>query len=414
MQTTRFNLFILNRDLYMQNTSRLFWVAFLSTCLGIGLFRFSYTSLMPLLVEQKWFTASFASYLSSANLLGYLIGALLAHPASRYIQDRKLIIINAFVGSLSLLLCAIQGLPEFLYIVFRLFSGIAGATLMVLAPSYALRRVAPEIRQKLSMVAFSGIGAGVVISTFIVPYAAQINVGLGWLFLGILSLVFSLLIFIGLLDQQARTVTNYSYEPTVSLQSKQIQMVVLVIAAYALSAIAYIPHSLFWIDFIKSELHQTIHFANQQWAFYGIGSMLGAGFAFYCVKHWQLAGALWRCYLLYSLAIFIPVYLHSFYSLALSSFLTGLLNPAVVSLSSSALLTILGAQHHQSAWSMATAAFATAQLLGGLFMSFLHTHHIDYTNLFFLGAIIMSVGFVCSTCFYIIQKVNLTQFKGKN
>ena len=121
----------------MQNTSRLFWVAFLSTCLGIGLFRFSYTSLMPLLVEQKWFTASFASYLSSANLLGYLIGALLAHAASRYIQDKKLISISAFLGSLSLLLCAIHGLPEFLYIVFRLFSGIAGATLMVLAPSYA-------------------------------------------------------------------------------------------------------------------------------------------------------------------------------------------------------------------------------------------------------------------------------------
>ncbi|MCU4352458.1 MFS transporter [Acinetobacter ursingii] len=398
----------------MQNTSRLFWVAFLSTCLGIGLFRFSYTSLMPLLVEQKWFTASFASYLSSANLLGYLIGALLAHLASRYIQDKKLISIIAFVGSVSLLLCAIQGLPEFLYIVFRLFSGIAGATLMVLAPSYALRRVEPEIRQRLSMVAFSGIGAGVVISTFIVPYAAKINVGLGWLFLGVLSLIFSFVIFIGLQGQQKAVQTPQTYRQSgISLAPKYVQMAGLIIAAYALSAIAYIPHSLFWIDFIKSELHQTIHFANQQWAFYGIGSMLGAVFAFYCVKHWQLAGALWRCYLLYSLAIFIPVYLHHFYSLALSSFLTGLLNPAVVSLSSSALLNILGTQNHQSAWSIATAAFATAQLVGGLLISFLHTSGVIYPHLFFLGAMMMSLGFVCSVCFYMIQKLNSSQLKGE-
>ncbi|WP_262466242.1 MFS transporter [Acinetobacter ursingii] len=378
------------------------------------MFRFSYTSLMPLLVEQKWFTASFASYLSSANLLGYLIGALLAHLASRYIQDKKLISIIAFVGSVSLLLCAIQGLPEFLYIVFRLFSGIAGATLMVLAPSYALRRVEPEIRQRLSMVAFSGIGAGVVISTFIVPYAAKINVGLGWLFLGVLSLIFSFVIFIGLQGQQKAVQTPQTYRQSgISLAPKYVQMAGLIIAAYALSAIAYIPHSLFWIDFIKSELHQTIHFANQQWAFYGIGSMLGAVFAFYCVKHWQLAGALWRCYLLYSLAIFIPVYLHHFYSLALSSFLTGLLNPAVVSLSSSALLNILGTQNHQSAWSIATAAFATAQLVGGLLISFLHTSGVIYPHLFFLGAMMMSLGFVCSVCFYMIQKLNSSQLKGE-
>ncbi|MCU4304647.1 MFS transporter [Acinetobacter ursingii] len=397
----------------MQNTSRLFWVAFLSTCLGIGLFRFSYTSLMPLLVEQKWFTASFASYLSSANLLGYLIGALLAHPASRYIQDKKLISISAFLGSLSLLLCAIHGLPEFLYIVFRLFSGIAGATLMVLAPSYALRRVEPEIRQRLSMVAFSGIGAGVVISTFIVPYAAKINVGLGWLFLGVLSLIFSFVIFIGLQGQQKTLQTHQIYQSGISLAPKYVQMAGLIIAAYALSAIAYIPHSLFWIDFIQHELHQSVQFSNQQWAFYGIGSMLGAVFAFYCSKHWQISGALWRCYLLYSLAIFIPVYFHHFYSLALSSFLTGLLNPAVVSLSSSALLNILGTQNHQSAWSIATAAFATAQLLGGLLISFLHTSGVIYPHLFFLGAMMMSLGFVCSVCFYMIQKLNSSQLKGE-
>ena len=60
------------------NTIRLSIFLCLSMCLGIGILRFSYTALLPSTREAFEWTVQFASLLSSANLLGYLIGALIA------------------------------------------------------------------------------------------------------------------------------------------------------------------------------------------------------------------------------------------------------------------------------------------------------------------------------------------------
>ena len=51
----------------------------MATLVGIGLARFAYTPLIPVLIDAGWFSASDAVYLGAANLLGYFIGALSAH-----------------------------------------------------------------------------------------------------------------------------------------------------------------------------------------------------------------------------------------------------------------------------------------------------------------------------------------------
>src|SRR5260370_41308724 len=60
------------------------WRATLSglcaTLVGIGLARFAYTPLIPVLIAAQWFTPSQAAYLGAANLAGYLAGALLGRP----------------------------------------------------------------------------------------------------------------------------------------------------------------------------------------------------------------------------------------------------------------------------------------------------------------------------------------------
>ena len=57
----------------MSTFYRMSLLVFLATCLGIGIFRFSYTALMPIMIVQYGWTHDFASYLGSANLLGYLL-----------------------------------------------------------------------------------------------------------------------------------------------------------------------------------------------------------------------------------------------------------------------------------------------------------------------------------------------------
>ena len=136
-------------------------IASLSTLLALGLFRFAYSALLPLLIAAQWFSASTALYLSAANLCGYLMGALSANPLNRRFSHTQLIITAALLGSASLLACAIAHLPIAWYVVWRMVAGITGAWLMVLAPSWALRQVPVAAKNTASAWVFAGIGMGV-------------------------------------------------------------------------------------------------------------------------------------------------------------------------------------------------------------------------------------------------------------
>ena len=97
--------------MFSTNKAQLSIFLCLCMCLGIGIFRFSYTALLPSTRESFEWSVQFASILSSANLLGYLIGAFWA---MRLPQTRRMTLYiqgAAISGSLSLLCCAFDGFP---------------------------------------------------------------------------------------------------------------------------------------------------------------------------------------------------------------------------------------------------------------------------------------------------------------
>src|ERR1700744_2356431 len=64
---------------------RYIFAALSSSLITIGLVRFAYTPLLPILIRDRWFAAPDVVFLSVASLLGYLVGALIGRPlASRF------------------------------------------------------------------------------------------------------------------------------------------------------------------------------------------------------------------------------------------------------------------------------------------------------------------------------------------
>src|SRR5688572_11669244 len=49
--------------------------AFLAVAVGVGLSRFAYAAIIPVVVNAGWVSAAEAGYLGAANLVGYLVGA---------------------------------------------------------------------------------------------------------------------------------------------------------------------------------------------------------------------------------------------------------------------------------------------------------------------------------------------------
>ncbi|MCP5756718.1 MFS transporter, partial [Klebsiella pneumoniae] len=69
-----------------------------------------------------------------------------------------------------------------------------------------------------------------------------------------------------------------------SLQASQkSRLGLVIILAYMCSAFAYIPHSLFWMDYLSGTLHFPLQQRNLFWVLYGVGSCIGALVA-YCLS----------------------------------------------------------------------------------------------------------------------------------
>ncbi|WP_217486964.1 YbfB/YjiJ family MFS transporter [Acinetobacter seifertii] len=364
---------------------RMSLLVFLATCLGIGVFRFSYTALMPIMIVQYGWTHDFASFLGSANLLGYLLGALLALFNIKEKSIPTLIVSSAVVGSLSLLCCALIHMPFAWFVFWRTISGIAGGLLMILAPSFAMKNIAMSQRLKVNFLGFSGIGVGVLSATIIIPLLKNMPVQYVWSIFAALSIFGSLVLFQLLKHQPQQSVQTTSQVPQ---SIKHSRLGVVIIIAYMCSAFAYIPHSLFWMDYLSGTLHFPLQQRNLFWVLYGIGSCIGA-FVAYCLSRFTgyLQAIKWL-YGIYCIAVALPFFSHAISLLALSSFLTGLLTPATVFISSYSLLQIYE-QRYQKLWSLATIGFASTQLLGGVVISTLHHLHWSYTHLFLMSGMVL-------------------------
>lgn len=165
-----------------------------------------------------------------------------------------------------------------------------------------------------------------------------------------------------------------------------------IIIAYMCSAFAYIPHSLFWMDYLSGTLHFPLQQRNLFWVLYGAGSCIGALVAYCLSRIMGYIQAIKWLYGIYCLAVVLPFLSQTTSLLALSSLLTGLLTPATVFISSYSLLQIYE-QHYQKLWSLATIGFASTQLLGGVVISTLHHLHWSYAHLFLLGGIVLLLRF---------------------
>jgi len=380
-------------------------IVFLATCLGIGVFRFSYTALMPIMIEQYHWTHDFASYLGSANLLGYLMGALLVLLSIKEKYLPPMIVLSAIAGSLRLLCCSFMDMPLVWFIFWRTISGIAGGLLMILAPSFAMKYIPTTQRLKVNFLGFSGIGVGVLSATIIIPLLQNMPIHYVWYIFAGLSLLGSLTLYRLLSRNTAKFIKPQSSALQASQKSR---LGLVIIIAYMCSAFAYIPHSLFWMDYLSGTLHFPLQQRNLFWVLYGTGSCIGALVA-YCLS--RLTGylqAIKWLYTIYCLAVVLPFFSHTASLLALSSLLTGLLPPATVFISSYSLLQIYE-QRYQKLWSIATIGFASTQLLGGVVISALHHLHWSYAHLFLLGGTVL----LFAVCLLIPLRPSLTSTLGE-
>ncbi|WP_231500716.1 MULTISPECIES: YbfB/YjiJ family MFS transporter [unclassified Halomonas] len=382
---------MMNRSLTTHDLPALM-TGIMATLAGIGIARFAYTPLLPAIIQEGWFTASQGAYLGAANLLGYFIGALAAHSLSERFSPR-LVMAASFAGiALSFVLCA--GAGGFLWFFFwRLVSGIAGAILMVVGPSLALAATPPERRTRVGAMVFTGIGFGALLSAFIVPLLLGLSLTVTWGTLGLLCIAAGLLCDWGVAHLTPPITASSVGNSSTGYAGVKV-VVLLVIGAYALDAIGFVPHTVFWVDYLARENALGNQAASLQWGIFGLGALCGP-FMVGALAHrvgWQ--GGLMIAFAAKAAAVLLPVFSLALLSQSVSSFMVGAMIPGIVALTSGRLAELVGPTAHKKLWGQATAAFAAAQAVAGYAMSALYGAWGSYTPLFAISGLILVAGFL--------------------
>lgn len=374
----------------------LFLTGFLATLSGVGLARFAYTALMPQMVLAGWFTGEQVAYLGAANLLGYLIGALAAAPLADRLGAVRVLVLCWAAVALSFIGCSFaQPMPVFF--LWRLLSGIAGATLMVLGPSIAMAATPVARRAALGPLMFCGIGVGALLSATLVPSLALQSLSAVWWGL---ALVCVAALWWGrhcarLLPAPAPVVITPSTRAA-AVPAKAIWSlpVVLVFLAYVTDGFGFVPHTVFWVDYLARELDLGATYASTQWAIFGLGAVAGPLCAALCATRWGWWRTTAGAYALKAVAIGLPLVWVGFAGHAVSGFVVGALSPGMAAITSGYLMQLIGPAQHKKMWGYATAAFALLQATAGYFMAYLYASTGSYHSLFIWGCAALSLGMV--------------------
>lgn len=366
---------------------------FMATLSGVGLARFAYTALMPQMVHAGWFSGEQVAYLGAANLLGYLIGALVAAPLAERLGALRVLVICWVAVMLSFAGCSLPQ-PMALFFVWRLISGIAGAALMVLGPSVAMAAAAPQRRATLGPLMFCGIGVGALLAATLVPMFARSSLSAVW---WALTALCALALYSGW--HAARQIQLHGpvvIQPTATAATSGATpwslAVILVLVAYACDAFGFVPHTVFWVDYLDRELQLGGAYASTQWAFFGLGAMVGPLCAAYCATRWGWWGTTTGAYALKAVAIGLPLVWVGFGGHALSGFVVGALSPGMAAITSGYLMQLIGPGQHKKMWGYATAAFALLQASSGYLMAFVYASSGSYRQLFVLGCAALGLG----------------------
>lgn len=150
-------------------------LAALAAAMGIG--RFVYTPILPVMVDATGLSTAEAGLIASANFLGYLIGALAAALPGLPGTPRGWLVGGLAGSALTTAAMALpSGLPAFLAL--RFMGGVASACVLVYASTLVLARLAEAGRSNLSALHFGGVGLGIALSAELVALAR--DAGTDW------------------------------------------------------------------------------------------------------------------------------------------------------------------------------------------------------------------------------------------
>lgn len=236
----------------------------LAIAMGVG--RFAYTPLLPVMEHDAGLSVSMAGVLASSNLFGYLVGASLAmHPIT---HGKRLAIVRWGLAGVVVTTALMAG-PQLLWLPLRFVTGVCSGFVFVFASSIVLERAASARAPSWPPLFFSGVGFGIAFSGVAVPaFVAYGGSHAAWIGIAIVSgivLLVSARWFID--DTPAANVAEAGIDTPLPRRSTFAWL----LAIYTAEAFVYIIPATFLVA-IVTRIPELSRYAALSWVFVGLAA----------------------------------------------------------------------------------------------------------------------------------------------
>ena len=183
-------------------TASVVWAGALTLAVAMGIGRFAFTPLLPLMMRDGLIDATVGAELAAANYLGYLAGAL----SAARLAGQALRLVWASLLAIALLTAA-AGLAsgELAWSLLRFGAGLASAWAMVGISSWSLSELARRGQGALGALVFGGVGGGIILAGMLAWVSAGAGARTLWLQMAAAALLLTLGV-VGLTRGMARRI----------------------------------------------------------------------------------------------------------------------------------------------------------------------------------------------------------------
>lgn len=344
----------------------------LAIAMGIG--RFAFTPLMPLMLRDGTLDAATGTEWAAANYLGYLLGALTASWFARNpLQGLRLGLMGVVLTTVGI--AWVDASVAWTGAVLRGGAGVCSAWVLVCASSWCLPALARAGSAALGGWVYTGVGLGIAVTGVMAWLGGNQSTLLLWIELGVLAAAGTGYVLRSLSLQAAPAAAQQPVHSSAhrSTAAPADQGNLGVVLCYATFGFGYIVPATFLPTMARQLVSDPLVF-GLTWPIFGTAAALSVAFAARCLSDWPRRKVWAVAQAVMALGTLLPLLHQAVWVLAASAVLVG---------GTFMVATMAGLQLGREQMpanptpllARMTAGFATGQIAGPLLVRLMGSHH---------------------------------------
>lgn len=370
----------------------------ISLMVAMGIGRFAYTPILPIMQSHVHFSEAMAGYLASYNYLGYLLGALSASMLTW--RKGKSFYVKVYL-LINILTTILMGTTEnFMYWSgLRFISGFSSGVVFVFVASIVLDSLEQRGRTMWSGFFYSGVGIGIFLTGLIVPILNDFW-GWEWTWVGLGFIAMFIGIFPVVLMREVPSLARTDQLATrIDDSTGKKGLLIGLIASYGCEGMGYIVSGTFLVAMVEG-IPGLGTLSALSWAFVGVAAAPSCWIWAVIAKKYSNIVALYAAYVAQMIGVILPVIFPSTIGVLTGALLFGATFMGITMLTISEARNIFPQQSSKIIGYL-TVAYGIGQIMGPIIAGVLTTRTGSYNGALLFASITLLSGMLFLSAAYI-------------